>query len=115
MRLNDFMFMILNFYIKHKLGQSALEDLLYMLNLITEWKVFPESFASFVNQFKSPFKVERNYFCTNCLYGYETFSIFYFTYFIYFTYTLSTGSMNSQNPKQSAQLRVVVAVKAISL
>ncbi|XP_055524371.1 uncharacterized protein LOC129718019 isoform X2 [Wyeomyia smithii] len=69
--VRDMRLMVLNFYIRHKLSQTALEDLLHMLNLFMEYKVLPETFASFAKDFESPLKAKRNYFCTNCLYGFN--------------------------------------------
>ncbi|XP_055524030.1 uncharacterized protein LOC129717849 isoform X2 [Wyeomyia smithii] len=64
--LSDVLFITLNFYIKHKLSQSALEDLLSLLNTLTRKKTFPQTFAK---QFPNRYGMERNYFCVNCQYG----------------------------------------------
>ncbi|XP_055546363.1 uncharacterized protein LOC129730808 [Wyeomyia smithii] len=69
--LSDVLFMTLNFYIKHKLSQSALEDLLNLLNTLTRKKPFPQTFATFAKQFPDRYGMERNYFCVNCQYGYN--------------------------------------------
>lgn len=65
------MFMALNFYIRHKLTQDGLEDLMRMLNVLTKGRTFPESFATFTNVFPAPYSLERVYFCVNCQFGYD--------------------------------------------
>ncbi|XP_055524982.1 uncharacterized protein LOC129718323 isoform X3 [Wyeomyia smithii] len=63
--------MILHFYIKHKLTQNALEDLLSMLNALAKRTPFSQSFTLFAKQFPDPYKMERNYFCVNCQFGFD--------------------------------------------
>lgn len=65
-RTSDALFMVLNFYIRHKLTQEALVDLLRMLNVITGWKNFPENFETFTSTFPDPYGSLRVYFWTNC-------------------------------------------------
>lgn len=62
-------FMILNYYIKHRLTQSALVDLLKMFNLMAGSKMFPECFETFTASFPDPYESSRNYFCTDCQCG----------------------------------------------
>lgn len=65
------MFMALDFYIRHKLTQDALEDLMRMLNVLTVGKTFPENFMTFANAFPANYSTERVYFCANCQFGYD--------------------------------------------
>lgn len=70
---SDILFMVLNFYIRHGLTQSALEDLLKLLNVIAGTKTFPECFSSFSALFQmNPYNSRRVYFCTNCQLDYGT-------------------------------------------
>lgn len=69
----DVLFMVLNFYIRHSLTQSALEDMLKLLNVIAGVKTFPETFSSFSALFQmDSYKSYRVYFCTNCQFDYGT-------------------------------------------
>ncbi|XP_062546181.1 uncharacterized protein LOC134212398 [Armigeres subalbatus] len=63
---SDALFIILNFYIRHRLTQEALVDLLKLLNIITGVKNFPENFETFSNAFPDPYDTFRVYFCANC-------------------------------------------------
>lgn len=60
--------MILNFYVRHKLTQEALVDLLRMLNVMTGCRNFPENFETFSSAFPDPYDSHRVYFCANCQY-----------------------------------------------
>ncbi|XP_062716890.1 uncharacterized protein LOC134292137 [Aedes albopictus] len=67
LKYSEVLFMVMNFYIRHGLTQSALEDLLKLLNVITGVKTFPETFSSFLAQVRmNPYNSYRVYFCTNC-------------------------------------------------
>ncbi|XP_065095789.1 uncharacterized protein LOC135717586 [Ochlerotatus camptorhynchus] len=67
----EILFMLLNYYIRHRLTQEALEDLLRMMNIITGTKTFPESFQTFSSLFDAySCTPVRIYFCINCQYDY---------------------------------------------
>lgn len=61
-RVKDVMLMALNYYIKHKLTQEGLEDLMKMLNVLTVGKTFPESLSTFTSAFPPPYETERVFF-----------------------------------------------------
>lgn len=60
------LFMVLNFYIKYKLTQEAVVELLKMINIIAGAKNLPESYSSFAAHFQDPYGSHRMYFCCNC-------------------------------------------------
>lgn len=62
----DALYMVLNFYIKFKLTQEALVELLRMVNVICGAKNLPESYDSFLAHFQDPYGSHRVYFCCNC-------------------------------------------------
>lgn len=64
--VRDVLFMVLNFYIRYKLTQEAVVQLLKMLNLITGVKNLPESFEAFAGVFPDPYDSHRVYFCAEC-------------------------------------------------
>lgn len=66
MTLGDAHLMILNYYIRHRLTQSALVDLLRMLNVLAGYKLLPESFETFVANFPNQYKHSRVYYCVEC-------------------------------------------------
>ncbi|XP_062565356.1 uncharacterized protein LOC134227716 [Armigeres subalbatus] len=90
--IRDIIFMMLNFYIRHKLTQEGLEDLMRMLNVLTIGKIFPECFSTISNVFPASYDAERAYFCVNCQFGYINpfILIIYHTniYFLYLAMTL---------------------------
>ncbi|XP_021708622.1 uncharacterized protein LOC110679023 isoform X2 [Aedes aegypti] len=59
-------FMILNYYIRHRLTQRALVDLLKMINLMVGSKILPECFEAFKAYFPEPYEISRIYYCTEC-------------------------------------------------
>lgn len=70
---SEVLFMVLNFYVRHNLTQSALEDLLSLLNVISGAKIFPTTFSSFAAKFGSNiYGAYRVYFCVDCKYDLGT-------------------------------------------
>lgn len=66
MTQGDAHLIILNYYIRHRLTQSALVDLLRMLNVLAGYKLLPESFETFVANFPNQYKHSRVYYCVEC-------------------------------------------------
>lgn len=62
-------YMILNYFIKHRLTQKALVDLLKMFNVMAGSKLFPECFEAFNASFPDPYNYSRVYYCTECQCG----------------------------------------------
>lgn len=67
-------FMVLNYYVKHRLTQKALVDLLKMINLMAGSEIFPECYETFNASFPDPYKCSRVYYCTECQCGIGTSS-----------------------------------------
>lgn len=61
--------MILNYYIRHHLTQSALVDLLKMLNIMAGSKICAESYETFSAMFPNPYNHHRVYYCMECQSG----------------------------------------------
>lgn len=69
LKINDVLFMVLNYYLKYNLPQQGVEDLLRMLNVFSTKKALPESFSIFMRLFPSEYDFERVHFCSKCHYG----------------------------------------------
>lgn len=69
--VDDVLLMVMNYYVRHGLTQTAVEDLLKLLNTISGVKVLPESFSSFISHFESdPYNSSRIYYCSKCQFDY---------------------------------------------
>ncbi|XP_062533325.1 uncharacterized protein LOC134202313 [Armigeres subalbatus] len=67
--LGEVHLMILNYYIRHHLTQSALVDLLKMLNIMAGSKICAESYETFSAMFPNPYNHHRVYYCMECQSG----------------------------------------------
>lgn len=71
--VDDVLFMVLNYYVRHSLTQAAAEDMLRMLNIISGRKLLPESFSTFISHFQTnPYNSSRIHFCSGCQFDYGT-------------------------------------------
>lgn len=63
--------MVLNQYVRHNLTQTAVEDMLKMLNTMCGTKVLPECFSAFISHFQcDPYNSSRIIHCSACQYDY---------------------------------------------
>lgn len=63
--------MVLNYYVRHGLTQTAVEDLLKMMNALSGVKQLPESFTTFISHFQSnPYNSSRIFYCRDCQFDY---------------------------------------------
>ncbi|XP_055604524.1 uncharacterized protein LOC129752779 [Uranotaenia lowii] len=65
-RKTEILFMLMNIFIKHNLTNSALEDILSMLNIILGSDMLPKTFTKF-SEFFSKNAFSRHYFCEVCI------------------------------------------------
>ncbi|XP_062541102.1 uncharacterized protein LOC134209134 [Armigeres subalbatus] len=69
--VDDVLFMVINYYVRHSLTQTAVEDLLKLLNMISGVKLLPETFQSFISHYQTnPYNSSRIVYCSNCQFDY---------------------------------------------
>lgn len=69
--VDDILFMVLNQYVRHGLTQTAVEDILKMLNTISGTKLLPECFSAFISHFQfDPYQSSRIFYCSECQFDY---------------------------------------------
>ncbi|XP_055603979.1 uncharacterized protein LOC129752217 [Uranotaenia lowii] len=65
-RKSEVLFMVMNIFMNHHLSNSALEDILKMLNIITGYDNLPKTFTKFSAYF-SKHTLSRHYYCETCV------------------------------------------------